>query len=127
MAPESPPPTDAPRPWVAGAPARELVVSLWYPAERRGGPRAAHTTARESELLLTEGGITGVPLDVWARHAPTPSATPGRRAGGARARLTGWKRRLLAEGAAHASSTDVGLLAGDSSASARARPPRASR
>ena len=51
-------------PWVTGAVARELMVSLWYPAMRSDGRRARYMTPAESELQLTSRGITGVPPDV---------------------------------------------------------------
>ena len=52
-----------PDPWVAGAVARELMVSLWYPAVSSDGRRARYMTPAESELQLTSRGITGVPQD----------------------------------------------------------------
>lgn len=56
-----------PDPWVAEATARELMVSLWYPATPRGEPRAPYMTPMESELLLRDAGVPGVPLDVLSR------------------------------------------------------------
>ncbi|MFD3536976.1 alpha/beta hydrolase family protein [Streptomyces sp. NPDC058664] len=53
-----------PDPWAPGASTRELMVSLWYPAASPNGRRARYMTPTESELLLEEGGITGVPSDV---------------------------------------------------------------
>jgi dienelactone hydrolase len=53
-----------PDPWAFGVNARELMVSLWYPTASPHGRRAQYMTPTESELLLKEGGITGVPLDV---------------------------------------------------------------
>jgi len=55
--------TSRPDPWVAGVNARELMVSLWYPAVPAGGRRARYMTPAESELQLTSRGITGVPPD----------------------------------------------------------------
>jgi len=55
--------TSRPDPWVAGVTARELMVSLWYPATSPDGRRAAYMTRAESELQLTSRGITGVPPD----------------------------------------------------------------
>jgi dienelactone hydrolase len=57
--------TDAsrPDPWVSGANARELMVSLWYPAVSSDGRRARYMTPAESELQLTSRGITGIPQD----------------------------------------------------------------
>jgi dienelactone hydrolase len=55
--------TDAsrPDPWVAEVAARELMVSLWYPAAPADGPRAPYMTAAESGLMLANAGVTGVP------------------------------------------------------------------
>jgi dienelactone hydrolase len=53
-----------PDPWVAGAAARELMVSLWYPAAPSDGRRAQYMTPAESELQLTSRGITGPRPDV---------------------------------------------------------------
>ncbi|HEY2285700.1 MAG TPA: alpha/beta hydrolase, partial [Streptosporangiaceae bacterium] len=55
--------TSRPDPWAAGVNARELMVSLWYPAEPSDGPRARYMTPAESELQITSRGITGVPPD----------------------------------------------------------------
>ena len=52
-----------PDPWAAGVNARELMVSLWYPAVSSDGPRAPYMTPAESRLQLTSRGITGVPPD----------------------------------------------------------------
>jgi len=51
-------------PWVPQAGARELMVTLWYPASPSSGPRAQYMTPKESELLLADGGITSLPPDV---------------------------------------------------------------
>lgn len=51
-------------PWVPEAGARELMVTLWYPAAPSGGRRAQYMTPGESELLLADGGITSLPPDV---------------------------------------------------------------
>jgi hypothetical protein len=56
--------TSRPDPWAAGVNARELMISLWYPAARPGGQRARYLTPAESELQLTSRGITGLPADV---------------------------------------------------------------
>jgi dienelactone hydrolase len=56
--------TSRPDPWAAGVSARELMVTLWYPAAAADGPRAPYMTPAESELLLAGGGITGVPPDL---------------------------------------------------------------
>jgi dienelactone hydrolase len=57
--------TDAsrPDPWATGVNARELMVSLWYPAVQSDGRRTPYLTPAESELQLTSRGITGVPPD----------------------------------------------------------------
>jgi dienelactone hydrolase len=56
--------TSRPDPWAAGVSARELMVSLWYPAVPSDGRPARYMTPAESELQLTSRGITGVPPDV---------------------------------------------------------------
>ena len=73
-----------PDPWAAGVDARELMVSLWYPATSPDGPRAPYMTPAESELQLTSRDITGVPPDVLSttRTNAVSDATP---AGGQRA------------------------------------------
>ncbi|ONI86288.1 alpha/beta hydrolase [Saccharothrix sp. ALI-22-I] len=78
--------TSRPDPWVPSVGARELMVSLWYPAiprsGPRSGPRAQYMTPTESELLLRDGGITGLPYDVLSttRTNAVKDATPiGRR------------------------------------------------
>ncbi len=73
-----------PDPWAAGVDARELMVSLWYPATTSDGPRAPYMTPAESELQLTSRDIRGVPPDVLSttRTNAVSGATP---AGGERA------------------------------------------
>jgi dienelactone hydrolase len=73
-----------PDPWAAGVDARELMVSLWYPATTSDGPRARYMTPAESELQLTSRDIRGVPPDVLSttRTNAVSDATP---AGGERA------------------------------------------
>ncbi|MFC4109170.1 alpha/beta hydrolase family protein [Micromonospora zhanjiangensis] len=70
-------------PWVPER-HRELMVSLWYPAQRPTGPRARYMTPAESEALLTDGGITGVPLDILSRTRTNSyvDAVPAGRRGG---------------------------------------------
>ena len=53
--------TSRPDPWAPGVAARELMVSLWYPAAKPGGRRARYMTPAESELQLAGRGITGIP------------------------------------------------------------------
>ena len=55
--------TSRPDPWAAGAVARELMVSLWYPAAPSDGRPALYMTAAESELQLASRSITGIPPD----------------------------------------------------------------
>jgi dienelactone hydrolase len=70
-----------PDPWAAGVSARELMVSLWYPAVPSDGRRARYMTTAESELQLTSRGITGVPPDVLSmtRTNAAVDATPAGR------------------------------------------------
>ncbi|MEV5745420.1 alpha/beta hydrolase [Microbispora rosea] len=56
-----------PDPWVPEAKARELMVTLWYPARAGEGRRAPYMTAKESELTLRGKKVTGVPYDVLSR------------------------------------------------------------
>ena len=75
--------TDASRadPWAAGVTARELMVSLWYPATSPDGRRAPYMTRAESELQLTSRGITGVPRDALSTvrtNAVSDAAPAGR-------------------------------------------------
>jgi predicted dienelactone hydrolase len=56
-----------PDPWVPEARTRELMLSLWYPATSPGKRRAQYVTAKESELILKGGEITGVPSDALSR------------------------------------------------------------
>jgi dienelactone hydrolase len=70
-----------PDPWAAGVGARELMVSLWYPATPSDGRRARYMTAAESGLQLTSRGITGVPPDALSTvrtNAVTGAAPAGR-------------------------------------------------
>jgi dienelactone hydrolase len=53
--------TSRPDPWISGVNARELTVSLWYPAVPSDGRRAQYMTPAESGLQLTSRGITGIP------------------------------------------------------------------
>jgi dienelactone hydrolase len=66
--------TSRPDPWAAGVTARELMVSLWYPAMPSDGPRAQYMTPAESELQLTSRGITGVRPDVLSTTRTTAAA-----------------------------------------------------
>ena len=73
--------TSRPDPWAAGVNARELMVSLWYPATPSEGRRAPYMTPAESELQLTSRGITGVPPDTLStvRTNAVSDATPAGR------------------------------------------------
>jgi dienelactone hydrolase len=70
-----------PDPWAAGVNARELMVSLWYPATPSGGRRARYMTPAESELLLASRGLTSVPQDALStvRTNAVSDATPAGR------------------------------------------------
>jgi dienelactone hydrolase len=70
-----------PDPWAAGVSARELMVSLWYPAASSDGRRARYMTSAESELLLAGRGLTSVPQDVLStvRTNSVSEATPAGR------------------------------------------------
>ncbi|GAA2892873.1 alpha/beta hydrolase [Nonomuraea rubra] len=59
--------TSRPDPWNLDAGARELKVTLWYPAEERGGPRAPYMSAKESELVLKGLRSANVPPDTLSR------------------------------------------------------------
>jgi predicted dienelactone hydrolase len=72
--------TSRPDPWVPDVNARELMVSLWYPAVPSDGRRARYMTPAESELQLTSRGITGVPPDVLST-VRTNAAVDARPAG----------------------------------------------
>src|SRR5258707_364102 len=70
-----------PDPWVPGVNARELMVSLWYPAVPSDGRRARYMTPAESELQLTSRGITGIPPDTLStvQTSAVSDARPGGR------------------------------------------------
>ena len=70
--------TSRPDPWAAGVSARELMVSLWYPAAPTDGRPAQYMTPAESELQLTSRGIAGVPSDALStvRANAVSGATP---------------------------------------------------
>jgi dienelactone hydrolase len=73
--------TSRPDPWATGVSARELMVSLWYPAAPSGGRRAQYMTPAESGLLLASAGITAVPPDALStvRTNAASDATPAGR------------------------------------------------
>ena len=70
--------TSRPDLWVAEANARELMVSLWYPAKSTGKRRAHYMTPMESELLLKDGGITSVPYDTFSKTRTNAFTTTNR-------------------------------------------------
>ena len=72
--------TSRPDPWAAGAVARELMVSLWYPAATPEGRPAPYMTAAESELQLASRSITGIPPDALSavETNAVSNATPSR-------------------------------------------------
>ncbi|GAA5081080.1 putative dienelactone hydrolase [Thermocatellispora tengchongensis] len=59
--------TSRPDPWVPEAKARELMVTLWYPARARTGQRAPYMTPKESELTLKGRRVTGAPYDLLSK------------------------------------------------------------
>lgn len=70
-----------PDPWNPDAGARELKITLWYPAERRDGPRAPYMTPKESELVIRGSGFAGAPYDALSRtrtNAVRDAAPAGR-------------------------------------------------
>jgi dienelactone hydrolase len=69
---------------VPEAGARQLMISLWYPARTTGGAHARYMTPQESALVLKGEGISGVPSDVLSttRTDAFPDAPPlGRKHG----------------------------------------------
>ncbi|GAB3895448.1 hypothetical protein GCM10027612_48210 [Microbispora bryophytorum subsp. camponoti] len=76
--------TSRPDPWVPDVKARELMVTLWYPAQAGEGRRAPYMTAKESELTLKGKEVTGVPYDVLSRtrtNAVEDAKPAGRKSG----------------------------------------------
>lgn len=76
--------TSRPDPWVAAVKARELMVSLWYPAKKPGARTAPYMTPKESELILKGEDIPGVPYDALSKtrtHAYTDARPAGRKGG----------------------------------------------
>src|SRR3569833_3796815 len=53
-----------PDPWVATVPYRELMVSLFYPADPAQGPRKQFMTEAEAQAVFDEAGSTGIPAAV---------------------------------------------------------------
>ncbi|MEU4745534.1 alpha/beta hydrolase [Actinosynnema sp. NPDC023658] len=58
--------TSRPDPWVPSVAARELMVSLFYPAASARGPKKQYMTPVESSAVLEEAGLTTVPPDALA-------------------------------------------------------------
>ncbi len=69
-----------PDPWVPAQKARELMVSLWYPAEKGSGRRAPYMTRKEAAALLEGQKVTGVPAEAVS-GARTNAVTGVRPAG----------------------------------------------
>ncbi|MFH8678331.1 alpha/beta hydrolase family protein [Streptomyces lydicus] len=70
-------------PWVPAAGARELMVSLYYPAHRgTGGARAPYMTTEEARLLLEGDKLTGVVAPEVLAGTRTHARTGARPAGG---------------------------------------------
>ncbi|MFD1931188.1 alpha/beta hydrolase family protein [Nonomuraea mangrovi] len=73
--------TARPDPWDPGARARDLMVSLWYPATKTSGRPEPYMSIKESELTLKGAGVTGVPSDLLARtstHAVSDAPPAGK-------------------------------------------------
>ncbi|GAA5062536.1 lipase [Thermocatellispora tengchongensis] len=71
-----------PDPWVPTEKARELMVSLWYPAEKETGRTAPYMTEAEAAALLEGQKITGIPAEVVSgakTHAVTGARPAGRK------------------------------------------------
>ncbi|GAA2885990.1 lipase [Streptosporangium fragile] len=71
-----------PDPWVPTAKTRELMVSLWYPAEKGAGRSAPYMTDEEAAALLKGQNITDVPSEVVSgirTHAVTGARPVGRK------------------------------------------------
>jgi predicted dienelactone hydrolase len=65
-------------PWVPEAKARELMVSMFYPARRAAGRTAPYLTMTEARLFLESRGLTGV-LSAGELSATRTTAHPGAR------------------------------------------------
>ncbi|MFI7127962.1 alpha/beta hydrolase family protein [Nonomuraea sp. NPDC050153] len=59
--------TSRPDPWNLDVDARELKVTLWYPAKQKDGRRAPYMTPKESELLLKGTNIASAPYDTLSK------------------------------------------------------------
>ncbi|WP_328617869.1 alpha/beta hydrolase [Amycolatopsis sp. NBC_00355] len=96
--------TSRPDPWVPSVSARELMVSVWYPAAAPGRHRAEYMTPEESRLLLADGGITTVPADILST-VRTNASTDVRPAG----RAHSLPLVVLSPGFKHGRGTLTGL------------------
>ncbi|WP_433789904.1 alpha/beta hydrolase family protein [Actinoplanes sp. CA-252034] len=69
-----------PDPWVPSR-ARELMVSMFYPAVRLPGRPAPYLSVAEAELLIADRGATGLiePGELSATRAAAVSSAPARR------------------------------------------------
>ncbi|GAA3179091.1 alpha/beta hydrolase [Nonomuraea roseoviolacea subsp. carminata] len=74
-----------PDPWVPDRKARELMVSVWYPARKATGRPAPYVTPQESELILRGvPQLTDLPPDTLAKtrtYATTDAPALGRKGG----------------------------------------------
>lgn len=73
--------TSRPDPWVPGRNARELMVTVWYPTDARGGRRASYMTPEESRLYLEGKRKTDLPPDILSTvrtYAYTDAKPAGR-------------------------------------------------
>lgn len=75
--------TDAsrPDPWDESMRARELKVTLWYPAGRRDGPPAPYMSPEEADLLLAGSGLAATRAETLSRtrtHSVRDAAPAGR-------------------------------------------------
>ncbi|MFI7689847.1 alpha/beta hydrolase family protein [Nonomuraea sp. NPDC049655] len=83
-----------PDPWVTGRDARELMVSLWYPARKGTSRPAPYLTPKESELVLKGvPQLKDLPSDTLAR-----TRTHARAGAPAVRRKGGWPLVVLSPG-----------------------------
>ncbi|RBQ17191.1 alpha/beta hydrolase [Spongiactinospora rosea] len=126
-----------PDPWVPAEKARQLMVSVWYPAKKGGGGRTAqYMTGPEAQAFLEGKEVTGVPKEALseARTHAVAGARPAGRKGTlplvvlspgftlSRASLTGLAEELASHGyvvagidhvhESHGTSLPGGRLAG---------------
>ncbi|NJP93459.1 alpha/beta hydrolase [Nonomuraea sp. FMUSA5-5] len=86
--------TSRPDPWVPQRKARELMVSIWYPARASTGAPARYLTPRESELIIrSEPRLKDVPADTLAK-----TVTHARSGAPALPRKGGWPLVVLSPG-----------------------------